>query len=122
MTISYRRGLAVVGSTLSALAIWAVAVPGLGLDLAGASNTVVGPVSVLAASLVAGLVAWALAALLARIAPRARVVWRACAGTALLLSLSGPLLGGFGAAATVVLVLMHLVVGGILLVCLAPRV
>ena len=104
---------------MSALAIWAVAAPVLDIDLAGTS-TVVGPASVLAASLVAGLVAWALAALLSRLASRPRVVWRACAGIALALSLSGPLFGGFDAAATIVLVVMHLVVGGILLVWLAP--
>jgi hypothetical protein len=119
MTLSYRRGLAVVGATLSALVIWAVAAPVLDIDLAGTS-TVVGPASVLAASLVAGLVAWALAALLSRLTPRPHVVWRACAGIALVLSLSGPLFGGFDAAATFVLVVMHLVVGGILLVWLAP--
>jgi Family of unknown function (DUF6069) len=118
---SLRRGAAVLAASGSAFAIWAVAAPGLGLDLAGPSNTVVGPASVLTASLVAGLLAWGLVALLERFTPRARFAWRALAGIALVLSLAGPLLGGFGAAATVALVLMHVVVGGILLVWLAPR-
>ena len=124
MTTTLHRGLTVVTASAAALAIWVIAVPGLGLDLAvrqGAARTVVNPASVLAASLVAGLIAWGLVAGLERLTPRARIAWRTSAVVALVLSLSGPLFGGVSAAATAVLVLMHLVVGGILLAWLAPR-
>jgi hypothetical protein len=120
-----RRGGTVLAAVAAALAIWAVAAPGLGVDLAvrqGATMTTVNAASVLMASLVAGLAAWGLTALLSRVTVRSRGIWLITAAISLLLSLAGPLAGGATVAATTALVLMHLVVGAILMFGLAPRI
>jgi hypothetical protein len=119
-----RRGLTVVAASTAALLGWAIAGPGLDLELAvrqGAGVTTIDAGSVLAASLLAGLAAWGLTALAERLTTQARPAWLATAGIVLALSLAGPLLGGLTVAATVALVLMHLVVGAILMVGLVPR-
>ena len=63
------RALAVLGATAAALAVWVVAVPLAGVDLAartGATEQPVGPGAVAVSALLAGLAAWALLAVLER--------------------------------------------------------
>ena len=115
--------LAVAGAAGAALLTWAVAVPLLGVDLlAGAEGAAraVGPGSVVAAAAVAGVLGWALLALLVRTVARAEAVWRASAVAVLLLSLGGPVATGVGTASVVVLLALHVVVA-LVLVPLLPR-
>jgi hypothetical protein len=122
-TVPARAG-AVAAAVLAALAVWVLAVPVLGITLAaapiGGPVQAVGPVAVAAGPLCAGLSGWALLAVLERRAARPRRSWTAVAVVVLVLSLGTPLLGGVGAAATVTLVAMHLVAGGVL-IALLPR-
>jgi hypothetical protein len=115
--------LAVAGAAGAAVLTWAVAVPLLGVDLrvgmAGAARAV-GPGSVVAAAAAAGLLGWALLALLVRTVARAEAVWRAFAVVVLLLSLGGPVAMGVGTASVVVLLALHVVVA-LVLVPLLPR-
>jgi len=82
----------------------------------------VGPGSVLAAAVLAGLLGWALLALLVRSVPRAGAVWRAVAVVVLLLSLGGPVAMGVGTASVVVLLSLHAVVAAVLITLLPAAV
>ena len=62
---------------------------------------------------VAGLLGWALLAVLTRTTRRPVTIWRVAAVVALLLSLGGPLSAGAGAAAAV-LVALHVAVAAVL--------
>ena len=115
-----RRGrvLAVLAATAATLVVWVAAVPLAGVDLtarSGATDQQVTPVAVGVVTLVAGLAAWGLLALLERFTGRARAVWAGIAVVVLLLSLLGPLGGGVGTASTVTLVAMHLVAAAVLI-------
>ncbi len=115
--------LAVAGAAGAAVLTWAVAVPLLGVDLrvgTGGAAQAVGPGSVVAAAAVAGVLGWALLALLVRTVARAEAVWRAFAVAVLLLSLGGPVAMGVGTASVVVLLALHVVVA-LVLVPLLPR-
>ena len=118
-----RAALAVAAAAGAAVLAWAVAVPLLGVDLRvgteGAARTV-GIGSVVGAAAVAGLLGWALLAILVRSVPRAETVWRAAAVAVLLLSLGGPVAMGVGTASIVVLLTLHVVVAAVL-VALLPR-
>lgn len=106
------RALAVLAATAATLLVWVLAVPLAGVDLAarpGGTEQTVTPVAVAVATLLAGLAAWGLLALLEKFTTRSRVVWTGVAVVVLLVSLAGPLGGGVGTAATVTLVAMHLV-------------
>jgi hypothetical protein len=122
-TLPARAG-AVAAAVLAALAVWVLAVPVLGVALAavpiGGPVQDIGPVAVAAGPLCAGLSGWALLAVLERRAARPRRTWTAVAIVVLVLSLVTPLLGGVGSAATVTLVAMHVVAGGVL-IALLPR-
>ena len=110
--------LAVAGAAGAAVLAWAVAVPVLGVDLRVGTEgaaTAVGPGSVVAAAVLAGLLGWALLALLVRSVARAGTVWRAVAVVVLLLSLGGPLAMGVGTASVVVLLTLHAVVAAVLI-------
>ena len=117
------RGLVVAGAVGAALGGWLVTVPLLGVDLAvkpagGGTQTVtqtVGVGAVLATSLAAALLGWALLAVLERWTTRARTIWTAIAAVLLLLSLAGPLTGALTTPAAVALVALHLVVGAVLI-------
>jgi hypothetical protein len=115
--------LAVLGAVCAAVLAWAVAVPLLGVDVrvgtAGAAQAV-GVGSVVAAAAVAGLLGWALLAVLVRTVPHAVPVWRVFAVAVLLLSLGGPVAMGVGTASVVVLLALHVVVAAVL-VALLPR-
>ncbi|GAA1243210.1 hypothetical protein GCM10009609_03330 [Pseudonocardia aurantiaca] len=109
---------------LAALAVWVLAVPIAGIDLAaapiGGVVAPVGPVAVAAGPLFAGLSGWALLALLERRTARPRRTWTVVAVAVLALSLVNPLVGGMGAASVLTLVTMHLVTGAVL-IALLPR-
>ncbi len=115
--------LAVAAAIGAAVLTWAVAVPLSGVELrvgmAGAARTV-GVGSIVTAAAVAGLLGWALLALLVRSVARAEAVWRAVAVVVLLLSLGGPVAMGVGTASVVVLLALHVVVA-LVLVPLLPR-
>ncbi|GAA3135698.1 DUF6069 family protein [Nonomuraea salmonea] len=124
MNKSLRRPLIVGGAAVAALVVWAVAVPVAGVALTvhmGGGPQEVGPVSVVVASLVIGLAGWALLAVLERVASRPGRVWTVVALAVLVLSLLGPLGGAVGGGAMSVLIVMHLVVGGVLVGGLARR-
>ncbi|TDE51527.1 hypothetical protein E1295_18155 [Nonomuraea mesophila] len=119
-----RRPLTVVGASAAALAAWVLAVPVAGIELTarmGAGVDQVGPAAVVVASLLAGLAGWALLAVLERFTARGGRIWTVVALTVLGLSLLGPLGSAVGTAATVVLLLLHLVVGAVLVPGLARR-
>ena len=113
------RALAVAEASLGALAVWVVAVPVGGVDLlvrsTGGPATAVGVGAVVGVSLLAGLLGWALLAMLERRIARARTVWTGSALVVLLLSLAGPLTAGTTAQAKAVLALMHLTIAAVLI-------
>lgn len=107
-------------ATLVPLAIWAVAVPVLGIDIQaadgerpGAAQTI-GLTMILATSAVAALAGWALLAVLKRSTRRAQPIWTAAAVIILLVSMAGPFLGAATPAAAIVLALMHAGVAAVL--------
>jgi hypothetical protein len=112
--------VAVVGATVAAVAIWAVA------TMAGAELTVsFGPgqaiqkitlVNVVVAALVGSLAGWGLLALLRRFTSKARAIWTVTAIIAALLSLGGPLSAIASLGTKVSLVAMHLAVAAVLIV------
>jgi uncharacterized protein DUF6069 len=115
MRTTTRNSLAVVAAAMAtALVGWAV-IRLLSVDLTlkeSAAMSQVGPVDVLLASLVAGLAAWAVSALLAHWR-RARW-WPFVASTALAISITGPSYLADGISA-VALIGLHVVVGVVLL-------
>lgn len=118
------RLVVVAGTAVSALLLWLVAGPVLGINLEvlqtpGATTAV--PVtagSVILSSVAAGLLGWALLAGLERLTTRGATIWRWVAGAVALLSLGGPLTLAQSGGGAVVLTLLHLVVAGVLLTAL----
>lgn len=112
-----RRAAALVGAAVASATVWAVAVPLLGVDLAvwqgGPAPQPVGLVMVLAASLVAGLLGWALLALLEKFTSRGRAIWTAVAVVVAVLSLAAPLTSAASPGAALALALMHVVVAAV---------
>jgi ABC-type siderophore export system fused ATPase/permease subunit len=91
-----------------------IAVPLAGVELTagdGAAARTVGPVAVAVVSLASGAAGWGLLAFLRRRLRGGRRAWRVIACAVLALSLLGPIGMGASAAATAVLVAMHLAVG-----------
>jgi len=121
------RALAVVAAVLAALAVWLVADPLLGVELAAPTRPgseelqSITPALVAGTSLVVALAAWGLLALLERFTARPRVIWTAIAVLVGLLSLAGPLsaLASTTAANGLSLGLMHLAVAAALIPGLA---
>ncbi|SNS41296.1 DUF6069 family protein [Actinomadura mexicana] len=113
-----RRVLTVAGAVAAPLALWVVTGPVTGLDpsaeMAGEVQRV-GAGPVIAGSLVAGLAAWGLLALLERVSGRPGRVWTVIAVAGLVLSMTGPLGDAADGASMAVLVAMHLVVAAILI-------
>jgi len=118
------RLFAVGAAILTGLVVWVIAVPLFDVTLtatrAGDDSQVqeIGIIAVLTTSLVSGLAAWGLLALLEKFTARARTVWTLIAGIVLLLSLVGPLTGGTTTSAKVTLLAMHVAVGGVLILLL----
>jgi Family of unknown function (DUF6069) len=99
----------------AALIIWAVARL-LGVDVEvelGGEIRQVGPVDILATTIVAGLAAWVVYSFLAR-TPRTARWWPLVGSIALAISMLGPSYQSDGAAA-IALIAMHLAVGAILI-------
>ena len=118
--IRVRRLTAVIAAAGAATAVWAVAGPLAGVQLmartsAHAPAQQIGPASVIAVSLLAGLAAWALLAVLERHARHPRRTWTVVAATALVISLAGPLTAGRGLATVTALCCLHLAVGAVLI-------
>lgn len=115
------RALGVAAAVLAALAVWALAVAVLDVDVRvapGGEPQPVGAVAVAGSSLVAGLAGWGLLALLERVTARARPLWIGVAVAVAALSLLGPQ-AGVTTGATVVLVVLHVVVAAVLIPALA---
>lgn len=115
--------LAVVAAVLAAVLAWFVASVLADVDVRvapGGAETAVGVGAVVAAAAVAGLLGWALLAVLTRTVGRPGAVWRTVAAGVLLLSLGGPLSSGVGTASVVVLAVLHATVAAVL-VPLLPR-
>jgi hypothetical protein len=116
------RALAIVAGTGATLTLWTIAHPIAGVDLivdTGSGPTAVTPAAVVLATVAAGLAAWALLAVVERLARRAATIWTWIACTVLVLSLLGPIGSAVGAGATVVLLAMHLAAGAVLIPILA---
>jgi hypothetical protein len=113
-----RRAIVVAVAVAAALAVWALArLAGVTLSVRqGGTVQTVGPAAVLLTSLFAGLVGWALLALLTRLTRRGRGIWTGTAITVLALSLAGPLGGGIGTTAKLCLLCLHLTVGLVLII------
>jgi hypothetical protein len=115
MQMSARRsGGVILVAVVVALAIWSAARL-LGVELTvgkGADSSKVGPVDVLVATVLAGLLAWGTHSLLAR-TPRTARWWPFIGSTAIAISIIGPNYLADGASA-VALITMHVAVGAIL--------
>lgn len=116
------RALGVAGAVVAAVAVWVIEVPLLGLHLnirfgSGPAQTIaIG--FVVAATLFASLLGWALLAILERRTPRARTIWPAIAVVVLVASLSLPLYAGIAGSTKVALVVMHLAAAAVLITAL----
>ncbi|GII05923.1 hypothetical protein Pta02_79310 [Planobispora takensis] len=113
-----------IGAPAAALAAWALAVAVIGTEPTvrmGGGTQPVGPVPVVVTGLLAGLAGWTLLAVLERFTSRPGRIWTIVALVVLALSLSGPLGGAVGPTATLVLVLLHLIVGAVLVLGLPRR-
>lgn len=115
------RLVTVALAALGAVAVWAIAELGLGIDLRSpvfpdGSQHDVDVQRVLVVAVVGSLVGWALLAALERFTVRGPRLWVALATVALLLSLGGPF-GGSGITTSnrIALAAMHVVVGGIVI-------
>ena len=114
------RILTVIAGAVAGLIVWVIARLALGHDLTSTQPgsdgmTTIGPVAVVLTSLILGLIAWGVLALLERFTGNARRIWTIIAVVVLLLSLAGPLSQANGTGTTIALLLEHLVVGGILI-------
>lgn len=110
------RSWAVVEAAAAGLIVWCVAyvVHGDQTVRSGSSVQTIGVSSVLVASVLAGLAAWASAALFDRLG-RSRREWRVMACAVQALSLLGPLSLAIGVGSTLCLIALHLTVGSILI-------
>jgi hypothetical protein len=114
-TSAPRSGGVILVAVVVALAIWSAARL-LGVELTvgkGADPSQVGPVDVLVATVLAGLLAWGGHSLLAR-TPRTARWWPFVGSTAIAISLTGPSYLADGASA-VALIAMHVAVGAVLI-------
>lgn len=117
------RWLTVLLAMSLASLLYAITGPIMGIDLqvrAGTGVQTVEGLTVVVFSVATGLAGWALLTLLRKVTRKAETVWRVIASLVLVVSLLGPL-GATSVATGVVLVTMHLVVGGVLLVGLPYR-
>lgn len=125
------RLTAVVAAMASALAIWVIAELALGIDLrapsfdASLETLPIRAQDVLLVSAMLSLAGWGCIAVLERLTAHARQAWLVIAVAALVVSLGTPLAGtGVSTANRIVLMLMHLAVGGVLIPALyrsSPR-
>jgi hypothetical protein len=116
------RLIAVAAAVLAALAIWVVAELALGIDVRapafdGSGETLpIGARDVVLSSALLSFAGWGLLAILERLTARGRRAWLVIASVALVLSLATPMVGtGITMTNRIVLLLMHVVVGGVLI-------
>jgi len=112
------RAIGVVGAVAAAVVAWFVLTVVVNVDLVvkqGSTTQKVGLVSVIVVSLLAGLVAWLVLALIERFTRHAHNIWLAVSAVAFLLSLLGPLGSGQGTAAKLSLAVLHLAVAGVII-------
>ncbi|TDD87191.1 hypothetical protein E1293_08375 [Actinomadura darangshiensis] len=117
-----QRALTVAGAVAAALVLWVLTGPVAGLDPSaetGGKTAEVGAGAVIAGSLIAGLAAWGLLALLERMVARPGRVWTVIAAVALALSMTGPLGSAADGTSMAILAGMHLIVAVILIPGLA---
>ena len=123
--LSRTRVLGVGGAVTAAVAVWAVAVPLLGLHLivrfGTGSPQSIGLDFVVGASVIASLAGWGLLAMLERRTPHARLIWTIAALAVLLVSLSLPLSAGTTASTRAALAAMHVAVAAVLIPALRIR-
>ncbi|MBA3418349.1 MAG: hypothetical protein H0U09_06530 [Geodermatophilaceae bacterium] len=115
-----RRWLAVVAAVAAAVAVWAVATFGLGVDVREPQRTGqardLGAAKVVGVTAVVSLAGWALLAVLERFSARARRWWAAIAVVVAVASLVAPLTAaGVTGSSRVVLAGLHLIVGAVLI-------
>jgi hypothetical protein len=118
----WSRALATMAAAGATFTVWTIAHPIAGADLVvdtGSGPTTVTPTAVVLVTVVAGLAAWGLLALVERFSRRAAAIWSWIAGAVVLISLLGPLGSAVGAGATAALVAMHLVTGAVLIPLMA---
>jgi hypothetical protein len=113
------RALGVVGAVVAVVAVWAVAVPVLGIQLTfrfgnTAPQTIVFG-AVVGGALVASLAGWGILAALERRMSNAREIWTAVALVVLVASLGLPLAGGTTIPSQIALGMMHLAAAGVLI-------
>jgi hypothetical protein len=116
------RALAIGAAAAATFTVWTIAHPVAGADLVvdtGSGHTTVTPIAVVLSTVVAGLAAWALLAVVERFIRRAAEVWSWIACAVLLISLLGPIGSAVDAGATVALVAMHLATGAALIPIMA---
>lgn len=116
------RALAIVAATAATFTVWTIAHPITGADLVvdtGSGPSTVTPAAVAVVTVLAGLAAWAVLALMERFTPRAAAIWTWTSGTVLVISLLGPIGSAVGTATTVTLLGMHLATGAVLIPILA---
>jgi hypothetical protein len=117
----HRRWVTVLGAMAAGIAVWTVIHPFMGVDLevrTGGSTQQVSQLAVALTSLLVGFAGWATLSALERFTRRPRTAWIVVAGVVLALSLLGPLVA-VTTGAKVGLLVLHVIVGGILLVGLA---
>lgn len=114
------RGLAVLAATGATYTVWAVT-SWTGVDLPLKDGTTVGPLAVVGTTLVVGLLAWALRAVLERFTANARTAWTWIAGVVLALSLAGPVTSAATGATAVALIAMHLAAAAVLIPLISRR-
>jgi hypothetical protein len=116
------RALAIVAAAGATFTGWSIAHSVAGADLVvatGSGRSTVTPAAVVLATVLAGLAAWGLLALVERWTPRAAAVWSRIACAVLAISLLGPIGAAVGTGATVALVAMHLAAGAVLIPIMA---
>jgi hypothetical protein len=116
------RALTVVAAAAATFGVWAVAHPLAGADLVvdtGSGPTTVTPAAVVVVTVIAGLTAWALLALVERFSRRAAAIWSWIAGAVLLMSLLGPIGSALTTGTATTLVAMHLAAGAVLIPLMA---
>jgi hypothetical protein len=119
------RALGVAGAVLAAVAVWAVAVPVLGISLlirfGNSAPQGVGLPAVFGGSLVLSLLGLGLLVALEKLSANARTIWTSVAAVALAASLGLPLVAATTQATMGALALMHVAAAGVLIPALRRR-
>jgi hypothetical protein len=108
------RALTTVAATGATYTVWTVAHQVAGIDLLLKDGSTVTPAAVVATTVMIGLAAWSLLAVLEHFTRHARTIWSWTAGAFLLISLAGPFTATSPAAITA-LMTMHLAAAAVLI-------